>query len=86
LRTATGRFLLAFNDSEQGRQTLGLAVSADGIAWRRIVTLEDGTETDEYSYPYLIRTTGGEYHLVYTWKRRRLAHLRFNEAWLEARQ
>ena len=37
----------------------------------------------EFSYPYLIKTAKDEYHLVYTWQRKRIAYARFNQAWLE---
>jgi predicted neuraminidase len=36
----------------------------------------------EFSYPYLIRTHGGDFHLVYTWNRTFIKHLWFNQAWL----
>jgi len=39
----------------------------------------------EFSYPSLIRTRGGEFHLVYTWNRAFLKHVEFNQAWLDAR-
>lgn len=39
----------------------------------------------EFSYPYLIRTQGGDFHLVYTWNRTFIKHLWFNQAWLEQR-
>jgi len=39
----------------------------------------------QYDYPFLIRDTHGEFHLVYTWNRSFIRHLRFNRAWLEAR-
>jgi predicted neuraminidase len=37
----------------------------------------------QYDYPYLIRAADGDFHLVYTWNRSFIRHLRFNEAWLE---
>ncbi|MDR1228607.1 MAG: exo-alpha-sialidase, partial [Azoarcus sp.] len=36
-----------------------------------------------YDYPYLIRTADGDFHLVHTWNRSFIRHLRFNRAWLE---
>ncbi|NMG73591.1 hypothetical protein GPA25_02345 [Aromatoleum diolicum] len=39
----------------------------------------------QYDYPYLIRGADGDFHLVYTWNRSFIRHLRFNQAWLEAR-
>jgi predicted neuraminidase len=37
----------------------------------------------EFSYPSLVETRGGEFHLVYTWNRAFIKHVRFNRAWLE---
>jgi predicted neuraminidase len=37
----------------------------------------------QYDYPYLIRSADGDFHLVYTWNRSFIRHLRFNLAWLE---
>ena len=39
----------------------------------------------EFSYPYLIRTQRGDFHLVYTWNRTFIKHLWFNQAWLAQR-
>jgi predicted neuraminidase len=39
----------------------------------------------EFSYPSLIRTRQGDFHLVYTWNRTFIKHLWFNEAWLKQR-
>lgn len=50
-------------------------------AWRRVVVLED-TPGEEFSYPYMLRTRGGKIHLVYTWRRKRVKHVVFNEAWI----
>ena len=37
----------------------------------------------EFSYPFLIETRTGDFHLVYTWNRAFIKHVRFNRAWLE---
>jgi predicted neuraminidase len=39
----------------------------------------------EFSYPYLIQAKNGDFHLVYTWNRSFIKHVRFNRAWLEQR-
>ncbi len=84
LRLADGRLVLAFNDSETGRDTLGLAISADGgLTWSRSVTLE-AEPGAEFSYPFLIQAKDGRIHLVYTWKRKAIKHAEFNLAWLDA--
>src|SRR5258708_5259663 len=37
----------------------------------------------EFSYPSLIQTRGGDFHLVYDWNRTLIKHVRFNRAWLD---
>ena len=39
----------------------------------------------EFSYPYLLQTRNGDFHLVYTWNRSFIKHVQFNRAWLDAR-
>jgi len=39
----------------------------------------------EFSYPFLLRTEGGDFHLLYTWNRAYIKHVQFNQAWLEDR-
>jgi predicted neuraminidase len=38
----------------------------------------------EFSYPYLIQTHSGDFHLVYTWNRSFIKHVQFTNAWLDA--
>ena len=37
----------------------------------------------EFSYPFLVQTRRGEFHLVYTWNRAFIKHVQFNLAWLD---
>jgi predicted neuraminidase len=39
----------------------------------------------EFSYPSLIRTRQGEFHLLYTWNRAYIKHVHFDQAWLDER-
>jgi predicted neuraminidase len=79
-----GRILLAFNDSPTGRGNLRLAISDDlGRTWKRLAWLENEPGA-EFSYPYLLQTRDGKIHLVYTWKRKGIKHVVFNEAWLNS--
>lgn len=84
-----GHLLIVFNNSTEDRRVLSMAVSSDlGLSWRVIHNFEVGDNTrtdgvDEYSYPHIIRTCSGEIHLVYTWQRKRIKHIVFNEAWVK---
>jgi predicted neuraminidase len=37
----------------------------------------------EFSYPSLIRTSRGDFHLVYTWNEAFTKHVQFSQAWLD---
>ena len=37
----------------------------------------------EFSYPYLIQTKSGDFHLLYTWNRSFIKHVYFSHGWLE---
>lgn len=37
----------------------------------------------EFSYPFLLQTQHGEFHLAYTWNRSFIKHVQFNQAWLD---
>ncbi|MDD5240255.1 MAG: exo-alpha-sialidase [Sulfuricella sp.] len=39
----------------------------------------------EFSYPYLIQTKRGDFHLVYTWNRSFIKHVQFTRTWLDQR-
>ena len=82
LRLSDGNILLVFNDSKHYRENLRFAISGDnGLNWTRIARLED-TKGQEFSYPYLIHGQGRRIHLVYTWRRKRIKHVEFNETWI----
>ncbi len=84
LRLRDGRILLAYNDCELGRENLRLALSSDGGRnWTPGAYLErEGS--GEFSYPYLLQDAFGRIHVSDTWKRKRIRHVQFNLAWLEA--
>lgn len=36
-----------------------------------------------YDYPFMVHADDGDFHLVYSWNKSFIKHLRFNQAWLE---
>lgn len=70
---ADGRAVLACNPTTTGRTPLELLVSDDdGVTWARSLVIEDGE--GEHSYPSLLQARDGTIHVVWTWRRERIAH------------
>lgn len=88
IRGSGGTLWLVFNNMVIDRDVLSLARSVDGGAsWKVVHEFETGLsaspdEIEGFSYPFIIRAGNGDYHLLYTWHRRRVKHVMFNEAWL----
>ena len=78
-----GRLLLAYNhaahlpeDSGWGnRYPLDVAISNDGLKWKRVLTLEDEPRPAGYAYPAVVQTADGLVHITYTWDRKRIKHV-----------
>jgi predicted neuraminidase len=83
IRRHNGEFLMACNPIDDGRYKLSLATSRDGETWKTVRTIEESAPPGEFSYPYLIRGSDGQYHLIYTWNRSRIRYMTFDEKWLE---
>lgn len=80
-----GRQLLVYNhvlppaDADEGRgvrSPLNIALSDDGKTWQAAVVLE--SDRGEYSYPSVIQSSDGTIHVVYTWKRQKVKHIRLD--------
>lgn len=56
------------------RTPLNVAVSADGVHWKMVLTLED-SPVSQYSYPAIIQGSDGRIHAVYTWRRQRIKYV-----------
>lgn len=75
-----GRHLMIYNHLGSGetgwgrRGLLNLAISDDGVEWRKVGVLER-EERSEFSYPAIIQTDDGRVHMTYTWKRQRIKHV-----------
>ncbi|WP_407279695.1 sialidase family protein [Aromatoleum evansii] len=67
-------------------ESLGPGPATDSVLRNAEANLCRGeTCSWQYDYPYLVRGADGDFHLVYTWNRSFIRHLRFNRAWLEER-
>jgi predicted neuraminidase len=74
VRLRDGRIVLAFNNSDEQRTPLNLAISTDGEHFRVFNTLEDGP--GEYSYPAIIQAANGDLLITYTWRRETIKFVR----------
>ena len=79
---ADGRQLLVYNhsghraDEAKGdRWPLDVAVSSDGLHWRRAVTLETEPCKSGYAYPAVIQSSDGLVHITYTLNRESIKHV-----------
>ena len=66
----------SYNPVTKGRTPLSVALSTDGLKWKKILDLE--TEPGEFSYPAIIQAADGKVHILYTWKRKTIAHVEFD--------
>ncbi len=88
IRLGDGSLLAIYNNSAWDRRDLSMARSTDdGVHWSKPHAIEHDTTPDnvvrrEYSYPFLLQTRDGRYHLVYTWQRKKIRHVVFNDAWV----
>lgn len=86
LRTSGGEILIAFNDSEVDRGNLKLAVSRDGgRSFTVLLTVNPPrppwppgeVASPELAYPWLLESSDGALHLLYSWNRSRIVHVRY---------
>ena len=81
VKLGSGRLVLVYNPTAEGREQLALALSEDeGASWSAPILLED--RVGEFSYPYVIQASDGRIHLLYTAQRVAITHVVFDEGWL----
>ena len=88
---ADGRHLLVYNHAAHAPDTPGqgprypldIALSDDGVHWRRVLTLEHAPLPHGYAYPAVIQTGDGRVHVTYTWNRKRIRHVVIDPSRLE---
>jgi predicted neuraminidase len=83
-----GRHLLIYNHLDSGssgwgrRGMLNLAISDDGLTWRKAAVIEQEAG-GEFSYPAIIQTSDGLVHITYTWKRQKIKHVILDPAQIQ---
>lgn len=88
--------LLVFNNDDEDRNDLTLAyaknyATGQPVEWQIIHEFENanrrGPDAEAfhnlYSYPYLVKTNDGDFHLFYSWQRKYIKHVFFNRAALD---
>lgn len=85
VRLHSGRWLLVYNDTTEGRRSLAVSMSDDeGRTWKWTRHLERH-ETGAYHYPAVIQGRDGTIHAVYSYfveGGKSMKHAAFNEAWV----
>jgi predicted neuraminidase len=87
VRLENGHWLLVYNDTVNGRNSLAVSVSDDeGKTWKWMRHLEKHAQ-GSYHYPSVIQGRDGTIHAVYSYfvdGGKSMKHAAFNEAWVQA--
>jgi hypothetical protein len=87
VRLANGRWVLVYNDTTLGRNSLAVSLSDDeGRTWKWTRHLERHL-TGSYHYPAVIQGRDGTIHAVYSYfvaGGKSMKHAAFNEEWIQA--
>jgi predicted neuraminidase len=86
VRLANGHWLLVYNDTIDGRNSLAVSISDDeGKTWKWKRHLEKH-DSGAYHYPTVIQARDGTIHAVYSYfvdGGKSMKHAAFNEAWVQ---
>lgn len=92
VRMDDGSILLAANPDERGRQNLTLFRSDQYTGpWKAVFEVDTEVREEdeklfsgiEYSYPWLMKSSDGMIHLLYTWNRTQIRHLQISQKALQ---
>jgi predicted neuraminidase len=86
-----GHWVLAYNDTERGRESLAVSLSTDeGKTWSQTRHLENGSPEESSpsaSYPSIIQGADGTLHVVYSYHPaqggKTIKHACFTESWFQ---
>ena len=86
LKLKSGNWLLVYNDNDDGRYSLAVAISDDeGKSWKWKRNLEN-TKNGSFSYPSVIQTKDGKIHITYSYHladdEKSIKHVVFEEEWV----
>ena len=87
IKLKSGNWLLAYNDVDDGRYSLAVAVSDDeGNTWKWKRNLENH-KGGSFSYPSVIQAKDGKIHVTYSYvlseNQESIKHVVFDEKWVE---
>lgn len=87
IKLQSGNWALIYNDVEDGRYSLAVALSNnEGKTWKWKKHLEN-QEKGGYAYPSIIQASDGKIHATYSFhpsnKKRSIKHVVFDESWLK---
>jgi len=82
----SGKWLLIYNDIEDGRYSIAATISDDeGNSWKWKRKLEN-TKGGSFSYPSVIQTKDGKIHVTYSYhlsdEKKAIKHSSFKEEWI----
>ena len=93
---ANGDWVIAYNDTENGRYTLAVSISEDeGKTWQYIRHIEldlneDFDKRNKYSYPSIIQGKDGLIHVIYSYHKKSVSpgentmkYIRVSEDWIK---
>lgn len=87
VRLRNGHWVLVYNDSTTGRNSLAVSLSTDeGRTWNATRHLEQHP-SGSYHYPCVIQTRDGRIHVIYSWftaAGKSMKHVNFVESWITA--
>jgi predicted neuraminidase len=87
IKLMSGKWLLVYNDVDDGRYRLAAALSEDeGSTWKWNKHLEN-SKGESFHYPSVIQSFDGKIHLTYSYflkgEKKSIKHVTFDEEWIK---
>ena len=87
VRLKSGRWLIVYNDTTNGRNSLAVSLSDDEGRTRTKTRHLEKQPTGSYHYPTVIQSSDGLIHCVYSYfveGGKSMKHAAFDEAWVDS--